>query len=444
MKKVLIVSYLFPPFGGIGTLRIGKLAKYLSQFGWEPVVLTTRRTDISQTLPVEIDESKVIRTPYFYLGQDLARWFGSHESASAQAVPKASFWSKAVNRFIPLIRVVMGGFYKLPIIGTIVSEPVGWYPYAVKTGLEILHKGDIDVIFSSSQPRVCHLIASHLHNKTKIPWVAEYRDLWVDPYDNNSRFYQFLETELEKRVMKKCRVLITVSEFTVKWLEAIHSKSIAVIHNGFDEQDYSENVPLTSKFTLTFTGNIYVGKRDPTPLFQAIGELQEEGRLSPDDFGVRLFGGSTLKTLLPIIESCNIAELVKVYDTIPFKESIRRQQESSALLLLEWNNPHAKHVFSGKIFEYLGARRPILAIAYKGGAISELLAKSGCGRVVTEVDEIKALLKKWLREFKEQGEITSYYNPDAEVIKAYTRREGSRKLAVVFNEAIGLSKDSGG
>lgn len=431
-----MVSYLFPPFGGIGTLRVAKLAKYLSQFGWEPVVLTTRRPDQPQTLPVEIDESKVVRTPCFHIGQDLARWFASHRSASAQAVPKASFWSKAVNRFIPLIRVVMGGFYKLPIIGTILSEPVGWYPYALKTGLKILRKGDIDVIFSSSQPRVCHLIASRLHHKTKIPWIAEYRDLWADPYDNNSRFYQFLETELEKRVMKRCQMLITVSEFTVKWLEAIHSKKIAVIHNGFDEPDYIENVPLTSKFTLTFTGNIYVGKRDPTLLFRAMAELQEEGKLSPDNLEVRFFGGSSLKTFLPLIEKYHLEKLVKLYGAVPFKESVRRQQESSALLLLEWDNPHAQHVFSGKLFEYLGAGRPILAIAYKTGAIDRLLQETGAGILVNKIEMAKDVLSCWLEEWRQSAKITSHWHPVANIIREYTRREQAEKLAQLLEETL--------
>lgn len=430
----------------IGAVRVGKFAKYLPEFDWKPIVLTINKMPrFSQILPIEMDEANIIRTPYFYLAPTLASptQLSSQDVASTKLTSKASFRSRAVYKLLSLIGALEYMIQRqLPILDNLLSEPTGWYFHAVKKGLKILNQGDIDVIFSSSQPRTSHLIASRLHQKTKIPWVAEYRDLWVDPYRNKSCFYQFFETKLEKRVMKGCQVLITVSEFTVTRLEAIHSKKVEVIHNGYDEQDYSENIPLTSKFTLTYTGNIYVGKRDPTLLFQAIAELQEEGKFSPADFEVRFFGGSSLKTLLPIIENYNIVKLVKIYDPIPFKQSIVRQQESSALLLLEWDDPHAKHVFSGKIFEYLGARRPILAIAYKGGAISELLDKSGCGRVVTEVEEIKALLQKWLGEFKEYGEITSYYHPDVKVIKSYTRREGAEKLARVLDEVTSLSKNS--
>jgi len=298
-----------------------------------------------------------------------------------------------------------------------------------------LKNNDIKVIFSSSQPRLSHLIAARLHHKTKIPWVAEYRDLWVDPCDNKSRFYQCLETKWEKRVMKGCEALITVSEFTVEQLEAVHSKKIAVIHNGFDEQDYSENVPLISKFTLTSTGSISSVKRSPELVFQAVAQLQEEGRISPNNFEVRFYGGSRLQSLLPLIEKYRLGELVKIYGFVPFKESIRRQQESTALLLPEWNNPLAKHVYTGKIFEYLGAGRPILALAYKTGAIDKLLQETGTGVLVNEVEAIKGVLTRWLEEWQQSGIITSHWNPDINVIKRYTRREGARKLAQLLEEA---------
>jgi len=235
--------------------------------------------------------------------------------------------------------------------------------------------------------------------------------------------------------MKGCDALITVSEFTVAWLEAVHSKKIAVIHNGFDEQDYSENVPLTSKFTLTSTGSISSGKRSPELLFQAIAQLQGEGRISPSDFEVRLYGGSPVKTLLPVIEKYHLKELVKIYGLVPFKESIRKQQESTALILPEWNSPLAKHVYTGKLFEYLGAGRPILAIAYKTGAIDKLLRETGAGIVVNEVEAIKGVLTRWLEEWQQSGRITSHWNPDINVIKRYTRREGARKLAQLLDEA---------
>ena len=405
MKRVFIVSRAFPPTNASGAVRVGKFAKYLSQFDWEPVILTIANvTNLPQTLAVEMDEARITRTPHFYLG-------------------------RSITRIRPL-----GILYELPIVGTLLSEPIGWYFHAVKEGLKILSKGDVDVIFSSSLPKTSHLIASHLHRKTKIPWVAEYRDLWVNPYNDRNRFYNFFERKLEKAVMKGCDLLITVSESTVKELEAVHSKRVETIHNGFDEEDYLEDVPLTSKFTLTYTGNIYAGKRDPTPLFQAVAELSKESRLSPSDFEVRFYGGSSVENLLPIIEDHHLKELVKIYGFVSFKESTKRQRESTALLLLEWNNPLARHNYSGKIFEYLGAHRPILAVAYKTGAIDRLLQETGAGILVNKVERVKDVLSCWLEEWHQSGEITSHWNPNLNTINKYTRREEAGKLAQLLDE----------
>jgi len=438
LKKVLIVSYAFPPNQGIGNVRAGKFTKYLPEFGWESVVLTANiRQDVPQTLPVEMDEANIVRTPYFYLNPVLNyRRLPPRDSAPTSKLSKTYSSSRTFsNPLRPLARLATNLVAQLPILHNLLFEPNGWYFYAVRKGLKLLKNNDIKVIFSSSQPRLSHLIAARLHHKTKIPWVAEYRDLWVDPRDNESRFYQCLETKWEKRVMKGCEALITVSEFTVEQLEAVHSKKIAVIHNGFDEQDYSQSIPLTSKFTLTSTGSISSGRRSPELVFQAVAQLQEEGRISPNNFEVRFYGGSRLQPLLPLIEKYQLGKLVKIYGFVPFKQCIRKQKESAALLLLERDSPLAQHVYTGKVFEYLGAVRPILATGYRGGAIDNLLKETQTGILVNRVEEVKKVLILWLEEWRQSGIITSHWNPDINVIKKYTRREGARKLAQLLEEA---------
>lgn len=438
-KKVLIVSYRFPPANSIGAVRVGKLAKYLVEFGWEPVVLTANvQKYIPQTLPVEIDSASIVRTPYFYLNpvlnyHRLRPKGGASISKLSKSTPQYRVYYNLVR---PVIRFVARLMKQLPIVGNLYFEPVGWYFYAVKEGLKLLNQGDIQVIFSSSAPLISNFIAARLHHKTKIPWVAEYRDLWVESRFNNSRFHDICETQLEKKVMKECHTLVTVSEFTIEHLEAIHSSKIAVIHNGFDKQDYQEKVPVTSKFTITSTGNISpAGRRSPEVFFQAVAQLQAEGRISPDDFEVRLYGGGLLKSFLPVINKYHFGELVKIYDFVPFKECVRKQQESTVLLLLGLDSPLARHVYTGKVFEYLGANRPVLSVAYKTGAIDRLLEETGTGILVNEVKDVKGVIVQWLEEWQQQGKIISYWNPDGNVIKRYTRREGARKLAQLLNEA---------
>jgi hypothetical protein len=434
-KKVLVVSFYFPPTNNIASVRLHKFAKYLPKFGWEPFVLTADEVKgCSQDLPVEMEEANICRTPYFALGPTISSGLTDGQRTVYQTQPKVSTWKKVLYKSIRLTEPI----YTLPVLRTLTLEPVGWYRHALKKGLEIISRERIDIIFSSYSPSISHIVASKLHRQTGIPWVAEFRDLWsLSQYVRKIQPFHFFEKKLEKKVMKGSDILATVSDPWAKQLQVLHSKKVAVIHNGFDEEDYLENVPLTTKFTITYTGNIYPGKRDPQTLFKAIAGLKEEGKISPNDFEVRFFGGGTLTSLLPAIRHYNLEGIVKIYGLVSFEESIRKQKESTALLLLGWNDPRERGTYTGKVFEYLGARRPILAGSLKGDVVDELLKETGTGVVVNEVNEIKTLICQWIKEFSESGEILSHFRPDKAAISRYTRKQQAAKLARVLEEVSG-------
>ena len=388
----------------------------------------------SQDLQVEIDETNIVRTPYFSLGSAISYELTGGQRTVYQAPQRSSTWRKALYKLIRLMRPV----YTLPLIRTLTLEPAGWYRHALKKGLEIISDDNFDVIFSSYGPSMSHLVASRLHKQTGIPWVAEYRDLWsLHYYLRKIQPFHFFEKVLEKRVMKGSYLLVTVSEPAAEQLRALHSKKVVTIPNGFDEEDYSDNVSLTTKFTITYTGNIYPGKQAADPLFKSIAELEEEGKISPDDFEVRFFGGGTLTSLLPAIRQYHLEHVVKICGLVPFKESIRKQKESTVLLFLGWIEPRERGFYSGKIFEYLGARRPVLAVGLKGDVVDELLKETGAGVVVSEVNEIKVLLSRWMTEFKESGEVSSHFKPDSVAISRYTRKQETARLAQLLAEASG-------
>jgi glycosyltransferase involved in cell wall biosynthesis len=414
---------------------LGKFAKYLPQFGWEPFVLTVDEVKgYSQDLPVEIDEVDICRTSYFALGPTISYELTSSQRTIYQTPPRSSTWRKVLYKLIHLTEPV----YNLPVIRTLTLEPVGWYRHALKKGLEIAGKEKFNVIFSSYGPSMCHLVASKLHRQTGIPWVAEFRDLWsLNANVRKIQPFHFFERKLEKRVMKDSSLLITVSEPLAKRLEALHSKKVVVIPNGFDEEDYLEKVPLTTKFTITYTGNIYTGKQNPSPLFKAIAELEAEGKISPEDFQVRFFGGGTLTSLLPAIRYYHLEKVVKICGLVPFEESIRKQKESTVLLFLGWTDRGEKGFYTAKVFEYLGARRPILAIGLKGDVVDELLKETGAGVMVSEVNEIKALLSEWMQESKQSGQILSHFKSDSTAVYRYTRKQQADKLAQLLEEVSG-------
>jgi len=445
-RRVLLISFWFPPTNMIGAARVGKFAKYLPEHGWEPVVLTVDKLKrgLPLTRPAETDSSKVVRTPYFGIADNILSMMSSNNTTRSKDKSLASTCKKAIyNGLIAHLRF----FYHMPAVRMLVADPIGWYPYAVSKGLEITKNSGVDVIYSTYGPSTSHLIASKLHKETGIPWVADFRDLWsLDPRCSKIQPFQFLQEWLEKRVIKGCYNIITVEENAAKQLQAFHSKEVVVIPNGFDSEDYKEEVPLSSKFTISHTGNITLVGREPyLPFLEAVYELQQEGRISPDNFEVRFFGGNVAgfvseNSLLPAIKRLGIDQLVTVHDIVPYKECIKRQKESTTLLLLVRTDFAGKGVCTGKVFEYLGAGRPVLAVAPKDGVVDQLLKTSGAGMVCSEKREIKLILAKWLDEFQKHGRITSHYSPRREVIANYTRREQTRRLAKELDEAASSLK----
>ena len=156
--------------------------------------------------------------------------------------------------------------------------------------------------------------------------------------------------------------------------------------------------------------------------------------MSSEDIEIRFFGHSVNNDISPIIAKYNVQDFVKLGGSIPYKESIKKQMESSVLLLLSWNDPRDAGTTTGKIYEYLGANRPILAMAYPGGEIDKLLRQSGCGIVVNDSDEIKRLILAWFDEFKRTGRISAHFQPNHNIINSYTRKEQTRSLASVFDK----------
>jgi hypothetical protein len=168
--------------------------------------------------------------------------------------------------------------------------------------------------------------------------------------------------------------------------------------------------------------------------------LRQEGKISADDFEVRFLGSNVVDILMPLVQQYKLDELVNLSGTVPYSESVKKQMESTALLLLKWNEARVKGFYFGKTFEYLGASRPILAVgAYDDEFVDQLMMKSGIGIVLHNADEIKACLTQWLEEYKKTGRISSHFDPNVDFISRYTRRKQAEKLAQLLDEVSGAS-----
>jgi Glycosyltransferase Family 4 len=435
-KKVLIISFYFPPSFNPGSVRMGKFAKYLPEFGWDPIILTAdRKTSSSEIMPLEMDELSIYRTPYSTFGDWISTPLVGQPLAdspnSIKQSDKPSLRKQLLLRSVRMLRP----FYTAPLINKLIWDPMGWLPFALKKGKEIIAQQNIDIILSTYNPSLPHLIASKLSKQSGIPWVADFRDLWShNPYFKKTQPFQLFEEHWEKRVIKNSDYLISVSNPLINDLESFHSKKVAVIYNGFDDADFKENIPSCSKFTITYTGQIYSPTSDPEPLFQVLAELKREGIVSSSSIEVRFFGRFLVNNPAILSIKYDIADIVHVHGFIPLKESIKKQKESSALLLLGWNDPQAAGDITSKFFEYMGAGKPILAIAYQGGELNQLIQKADVGVIVNTPIQIKELLLRWLTEFKQYGKVISYFHPNNEVVKHYTRKEETKELACILNQ----------
>lgn len=376
--RILIISFRFPPFNSIGAVRVGKTAKYLTKMGHEVKVVTAARQRGRQSeLPVEIPESNI-----FYTG-------------------------RPPSRFV-MIEKILGDRGR--------SGP-SWCRYAFKKAEELLALWSPDIIYASALPYNSLLVASSLSHKYKIPWVAEFRDLWADNHSSNRQGVdQWWHEHLENRTLSNVSGMVTVSEPLAGKLRIKYDKPVSVILNGFDPGDY----PLERKINkdpilkILYTGMIY-NKQDPSPLFAAIKLLGSEAE------NIKIaFYGSKADLVNRLITQYKIESFVKVYSSVSYKESLTLQINADVLLLLNWNDPAQKGIYTGKLFEYIGARRPILAIGSVDNVASELIINRKLGIVSNDPSEIATQLRKWIKQKNQFKEIPSH---PLESTQGFTREE---------------------
>jgi hypothetical protein len=423
MKKVLIISYAFPPRKAIGAQRPSKLAKYFPDYGWQPIVLTPK-------LPGKPPEGiRIIESDYRNIKTEIKTKFRLHQEESLHeqlgiTVSKnfhCSSWKTKIMK----------------LLGEIIAFPDQhrhWAKFAIQSASAFLGKEKVDLIISSSPPATCHIIARKLKQIYKIPWIADFRDLWTqNHYYGKYKLIKYFERRLEIKTLADADILVVVHPL-VDTLKLIHKdKKIFWITNGFDGDDFSEiSTKLTNKFSITYTGTLYNGKRDPSMLFEAIRHLIDEGKMKRDLIELKFYG-SNERWLSEEIRRCNLQDIVHVYPSVPREESLRMQKESQLLLLLLWNKKEEKNILPGKIFEYLGARRPIVAYGCSSGAVKSLLEMTNAGKFAEDSSTLSKILMEYYQEFVRSGEVTCHANGK---ILDYTYKAIAKQYAEILNTVI--------
>jgi glycosyltransferase involved in cell wall biosynthesis len=403
------------------------LAKYLPEFGWDPVVLTVKTPEIQHK------KNTVFETPY----QDkVAFWkkkFG---------IPFNKTFKEHINLAPDKKRVLLDKVINL--CGDFIAYPdntIDWSKSAIEKGDEIVKNDHFDAIISSSSPITTHIIAKELVKKNKIPWIADFRDLWTQNHYyysfHHSRIRMFFEKRLELNTLSSANALVTTSQPLCEKLQLLHkNKKVYTIVNGYDPEQINPGTPLTKKFSITLTGQIYEGRQDPEPLFRVLRVLIDEKLMDPMSIEINFFGRYG-KDLTNNIKKYGLENIIQLYGQISREDSIQKQREAQVLLLLTWNDPDEKGIYTGKIFDYLAARRPILALGQYKSVITDLLNQTQAGADVTSDAEIKDTLLKLYREYKENGFVR--YLGNLSEIEKFSHREMAKKFSEIL-EGLGNKK----
>lgn len=431
MRKVLLIGYPFPLRQG-GSPRLLGLAKYLPEFGWQPIILTAplaQKADPCQ--PYRIVETGYRNALGFWIslfrlnpGEDLRRQV------------KQRFGVTNTKSVLDRLLTFTGEIVNYP------DSEKGWKSFAVKTGAEIIRQEGIDAIISTSAPVTTHIIGKELKSRYKIPWIADLRDLWSQNHNYSySRLRKWFDRRLELRTLSAADALVTVSQPWADKLRELHKrKSAFCITNAFDPETVNEpSVKLTSRFTITYTGLIYPGKQDTKALLAALSDLISSGIIEPADLEVRFYGTSE-GWLDREIEQYGLTNIARQYGSVTRDAALQKQCESQLLLLLNWNDPQEKGNFPGKIFEYLAARRPILATGgSEDDVVAGLLIETQAGIHAPTAEKIRAALESMYQEYKSQGGVA--YSGDKAKMNEYSQREMARKFAEIL-DGLALGKET--
>ena len=406
--RVLLVCGYFPPFAPMSGVRAGKLAKHLLAAGHDVRVLGARDLPFPPLLKPEIPADK-IRYAHCADINAFPKWIASlrHRnaapSAADQAAPKqASAKQTGSPSGVGALLRKLSTFYT--DLTNWPDPQIGWLRHAVADGSALLRDFKADVIYASVPPLTGLLVAQRLGRRFGIPWVAEFRDLWVDhPYYDAPAWRRPFERRQQNRVLSEAAAIVTVSDEWRDLLETRFHKPTKTILNGFDPDDYpAEPAPTPARDTLTilYTGTLYPGRRDPTPLFRAVRQLGDKGR------AIRMhFYGADAGVVNELAEKAGVRDLVEVFAPVGYGRVVQIQREADILLLLRWNDPSEAGVVPGKVFEYAGARRPILSLGYPEGAVPEIIKSRGLGLVSEDPAVIARALEKWLDEKSRTGRV---------------------------------------
>ncbi|MEL6986591.1 MAG: glycosyltransferase [Bacteroidota bacterium] len=430
-KKVLVITFYWPPAGGIAVLRWLQFSRYLPEFGWDPIIYTAKDAAypmIEEGLNdlVDPDKISVIRQPIWEPYKLYKSFTGMKKDKKVQDMlvsenkkkgwkEKFGLWVRA-NFFIPDARKF-------------------WINPSIKFLENYLKNEKVDLIVSNGPPHSMHLIGMGLKKKTGIPWIADFRDPWskIDYYHHLplTRWADKKHKLLEKKVLSTADLVTSHSWTTGEDFKNIGGGRVEIVTNGYDENDFQPIPhPTFEKFEITHVGSINAD-RDTPLLWEVLDEICSANPAFKNDLAIKLVGKIDISTK-QTISRYNIENLVTYIDFVAHKDACKIMQESTLLLLLLKRIPTIQAVIPGKIFEYLASQRPILCIGHDHGDSARIINESDAGIAINH-DE-KAPLKEAILQFYKLYKEERLYGSNN--YKNYARRSITERYASLMNKVL--------
>ncbi len=424
-KKILIVSYYWPPAGGPGVQRWLKFVKYLPDFGYEPHVYIPENPTyplIDEKLLSEVSENAIIVKnkifePYAFASVFLKKKTKDISSGIIPNKKKQSFVEKAMlwirgNVFIPDARVF-------------------WVKPSVNYLKKYLVENNIDTVITTGPPHSLHLIGLQLKKEMQINWITDFRDPWTTiGYHKELKLSNWAAKKhksFEKEVLNSCNSIIVTSPTTKKEFEAITSKPISVITNGYDVE---KSIPKAKdeKFTLAHIGSL-LSERNPIVLWEVLSELVSENALFASYFELKLIGAVSNEVILAIKEH-NLEQYMNLLGYVSHEKALQEQKSSQVLVLIEINSPETKCIIPGKLFEYMVSDRPILALGPVGADFEQIIKSTNTGTFFTyeEKEVLKCQISMYFEAF-----LNKNLNVHAVGLQKYSRKSLTGNLVQLLD-----------
>ncbi len=424
MKKVLIIAYYWPPAGGPGVQRWLKFVKYLPDFEIEPIVYVPENATypiLDQELESEINKNITILKQPINEPYKLASIFSKK---STTTISSGIIKAEKKQSFIEKILLYVRGNFFIP------DARVGWVKPSVDYLSNYIKSNAVDVIITTGPPHSMHLIGLELQKRFAVKWIADFRDPWTSIgyhkelklTDKSAQKHK----DLEKEVLTKADTILTTSSTTKNEFSEITTKPIHVITNGYDIETI-EKPAMDQKFTISHIGSL-LSKRNPRILWKALKEILKENEQFRADFQLQLIG-KVSSEIIDTITEFRLDGYINVLGYVSHTEALKYQRSSQMLLLIEIDSYETIGIIPGKLFEYMAAERPILAIGPKESDVEQIIKDTNAGKYFNydNLDEVKQYILDCYEKYQQKN-----LKVHGIGLQYFSRRKLTEKLASVI------------